>query len=76
MISSSIIYGFGSIVNNTLAIEKGLFPSKIVKILEQIDIGKDNNIKWKEIVELKSYFVSELIKNGYIINIPIIGTKA
>ena len=72
-ISSVVIYGYGSFENEKLIVDSNEFPKRISKILCGIDLKNSNSIKWKDVVDLKDYFIQLLGKHGYVSKIPLIG---
>jgi hypothetical protein len=73
LISSTIVYGFGAFDDQYFRVDKKYFPKAIGHILCRIRADKGNSIDWDDIIELKKYFLIELVKCGYIVKIPLLG---
>jgi hypothetical protein len=73
LISSSIVYGIGRFEEDSFELDKEVFPKKIARLLRTIKLNKKNRIDLNDILELKRYFLDELLKCGFVKKIPILG---
>ena len=73
LMATTIIKGIGEFKENQFYVERNIFPNYIENLLSKIKGNRVNNISWQDITELKSYFIVELKKCGFLSKFLFLG---